>query len=138
MKVINVLVSSPDNFIELLIRSLIKNEIGYVQVDEYEFHMLDNIYRFYPLDDQKAENAYLSESEFTINYNEFVQNNSFNKFVDNSSYLSYFDKDSFEYNKIDTKSQNKKNDIKRENRVVNGIMNMQKNNCYTKIKRFNK
>lgn len=30
MKVINVLVSSPDNFIELLIRSLIKNEIEYV------------------------------------------------------------------------------------------------------------
>lgn len=47
-RVKNILVSNIGIFKEELIRELIKNQIGYVQI-ENEFHFLDHIYRIYDL-----------------------------------------------------------------------------------------
>ena len=45
-RVRNILVSDLDTFKEFLIKSLIRNGIKYVNIDN-EFHFMDRIYRFY-------------------------------------------------------------------------------------------
>ena len=45
-RVRNILVSDLDTFKEFLIKSLIRNGIEYVNIDN-EFHFMDRIYRFY-------------------------------------------------------------------------------------------
>ena len=45
-RVRNILVSDLDTFKEFLIKSLIRNGIDYVNIDN-EFHFMDRIYRFY-------------------------------------------------------------------------------------------
>ena len=45
-RVRNILVSELDTFKEFLIKSLIRNGIEYVNIDN-EFHFIDRIYRFY-------------------------------------------------------------------------------------------
>lgn len=47
-RVRNILVSDYESFKEALIRSLIRNNINYLQIDN-EFHFLDRIYRFYDI-----------------------------------------------------------------------------------------
>lgn len=50
MRVRNILVTEKDDFLELLIRELIRDGISYVQI-ENEFHFLDHIYRFFSADE---------------------------------------------------------------------------------------
>ena len=45
-RVRNILVSDLETFKEFLIKSLIRNGIEYVNIDN-EFHFMDKIYRFY-------------------------------------------------------------------------------------------
>ena len=54
MKVKNILINEKNEFIELLIRELIKYEIGYVHIDN-EIHFDNYIFRFYDIQDDKEE-----------------------------------------------------------------------------------
>ena len=54
MKVKNILINEKNEFIELLIRKLIKYEIGYVHIDN-EIHFDNYIFRFYDIQDDKEE-----------------------------------------------------------------------------------
>lgn len=54
MKVKNILINEKNEFIELLIRELIKYEIGYVHIDN-EIHFDNYIFRFYDIQDDKEK-----------------------------------------------------------------------------------
>lgn len=54
MKVKNILINEKNEFIELLVRELIKYEIGYVHIDN-EIHFDNYIFRFYDIQDDKEK-----------------------------------------------------------------------------------
>lgn len=54
MKVKSILINEKNEFIELLIRELIKYEIGYVHIDN-EIHFDNYIFRFYDIQDDKEK-----------------------------------------------------------------------------------
>lgn len=53
MRVRNIVVNEKDDFLELLIRELIRDGISYVQI-ENEFHFLDHIYRFFSAEEIRS------------------------------------------------------------------------------------
>lgn len=54
MEVKSILINEKNEFIELLIRELIKYEIGYVHIDN-EIHFDNYIFRFYDIQDDKEK-----------------------------------------------------------------------------------
>ena len=86
MKVKNILINEKNEFIELLIRELIKYEIGYVHIDN-EIHFDNYIFRFYDIQDDKEKiRRIIDEDVLKI---EIIKVNDLEEKINYKNYQSY-------------------------------------------------
>lgn len=120
MKVINIAVDKLDIFIDQLLRYLIKYEIGYVNVDNHEFHIDDTIYRLYSLD--VCENSKITINKVIllqeIDFNEFL-NIPFRKIIEQNNFSSSLREKEIVNHHNKNFSYISKNHIKQNNHKIN-------------------
>lgn len=123
MKVKNILVNGKNVFLDILIRELIKYNISYVLIDNYEIHFDNYIIRLYDLSDILKNEVVLPELIKLTNESELLP--LFIQPINNNIYDLFRVESEKEIIKNDKPKYTKKL-IKQQNRIYSNMINTRK------------